>query len=80
MLSKQYGNLKIDVKKQNIDMLSMSAHKFYGPKGVGALYVRKRSRICKNSRSAGHQEKNKRAGTENVAGIVGLREGNRISL
>lgn len=80
MQCKQYGNIKIDVKKQNVDMLSMSAHKFYGPKGVGALYVRKRNRVCKNSRPVGHQEKNKRAGTENVAGIVGLRQGNRISI
>ena len=65
------GNIKIDVEKMNIDMLSMSAHKFYGPKGVGALYVRdgiKFDRI----QDGGHQEKNKRAGTENVAGIVGL--------
>lgn len=65
------GNVKIDVDEMNIDLLSMSAHKFYGPKGVGALYVRdgvKFDRI----QDGGHQEKNKRAGTENVAGIVGL--------
>lgn len=65
------GNVKINVEKINIDLLSMSAHKFYGPKGVGALYVKEGidfDRIL----DGGHQEKNKRAGTENVAGIVGL--------
>ena len=65
------GNIKIDVQKQNIDSLSMSAHKFYGPKGVGALYVREGVPFTK-IQDGGHQEKDKRAGTENVAGIVGL--------
>lgn len=65
------GNVKIDVKKMNIDLMSMSAHKFYGPKGVGALYVREGIEF-KRIQDGGHQEKNKRAGTENVAGIVGL--------
>jgi len=65
------GNIKIDVKKMNIDSLSMSAHKFYGPKGVGALYVREGVPFCK-IQDGGHQEKDKRSGTENVAGIVGL--------
>ena len=65
------GNLKIDVKELNLDSLSLSAHKFYGPKGVGALYVKKGVKFNKFI-SGGHQEKNKRAGTENVAGIVGL--------
>ncbi len=65
------GNVKIDVKEQNIDMLSMSAHKFYGPKGVGALYV-KNGINFERIQDGGHQEKNKRAGTENVAGIVGI--------
>lgn len=65
------GNLKIDVKKMNIDALSMSAHKFYGPKGIGALYVKER--INFNSViTGGHQERNKRAGTENVPAIVGM--------
>lgn len=65
------GNIKIDVKEQNIDLLSLSAHKFYGPKGIGALYIRKGIRI-KNLIYGGGQEKGKRAGTENVPGIVGL--------
>ena len=65
------GNVKVDVEKMNIDMLSMSAHKFYGPKGVGALYVRNGIEFDR-IQDGGHQEKNKRAGTENVAGIVGL--------
>lgn len=65
------GNIKIDVQRMNIDSLSMSAHKFYGPKGVGALYVREGVSFTK-IQDGGHQEKDKRAGTENVAGIVGL--------
>lgn len=65
------GNVKIDVDEMNIDLLSMSAHKFYGPKGVGALYVRESIEFDR-IQDGGHQEKNKRAGTENVAGIVGL--------
>lgn len=65
------GNVKIDVKKMNIDALSLSSHKFYGPKGVGALYIRKKFDFHPII-SGGHQEKNKRAGTENVAGIVGM--------
>ena len=65
------GNIQIDVKKMNIDLLSMSGHKFYGPKGIGALYVRKNIDF-KKLQDGGHQEKDKRAGTENVAEIVGL--------
>lgn len=65
------GNVRIDVNKLNIDLLSMSAHKFYGPKGIGALYVRTGVSFDK-IQDGGHQERNKRAGTENVAGIVGL--------
>ncbi len=65
------GNMRIDVQSMNIDSLSMSAHKFYGPKGVGALYVREGVPFTK-MQDGGHQEKDKRAGTENVAGIVGL--------
>jgi len=65
------GSLRIDVKELNIGSLSMSAHKFYGPKGIGVLYVRKNIKFQKIM-NGGHQERNKRAGTENVAGIVGL--------
>lgn len=65
------GNVPIDVKKMGIDMLSISGHKIYGPKGIGALYVRKGINFNRYI-DGGHQEKGKRAGTENVAGIVGL--------
>ena len=65
------GNIRIDVQEMYIDSLSMSAHKFYGPKGIGALYVRDKVTFSK-MQDGGHQEKDKRAGTENVAGIVGL--------
>lgn len=65
------GNVKIDVNEYGIDLLSMSAHKFYGPKGVGVLYV-KNGIEFKKIQDGGHQERDKRAGTENVAGIVGL--------
>lgn len=67
------GNVKIDVNRMNIDLLSMSAHKFYGPKGIGALYVREGVEF-ERIQDGGHQERNKRAGTENVAEIVGLGE------
>ena len=65
------GAVKIDVEEMNIDLLSMSAHKFHGPKGVGALYVRKGVQI-ENLIHGGAQEFGKRATTENVAGIVGM--------
>lgn len=65
------GNIRINVNELNIDLLSLSAHKFYGPKGVGALYVRNGVEFNK-LQDGGHQEKDKRAGTENVHGIVGL--------
>ena len=65
------GNVKIDVQELNIDALSMSAHKFYGPKGIGALYVKDGIKFNK-LQDGGHQERDKRAGTENVAGIVGI--------
>ena len=71
------GNIRIDVRKSNIDSLSMSAHKFYGPKGVGALYVRSGVNFNRQQ-DGGHQEKEKRSGTENVPGIVGM--GYAISL
>lgn len=65
------GNIKIDVKKMNIDLLTISGHKFYGPKGIGALYANENVKFDK-IQDGGHQEKDKRAGTENVAGIVGI--------
>lgn len=65
------GNIRIDVKEQNIDMLSLSAHKFYGPKGVGALYIKKGVKLI-GIIHGGAQERKRRAGTENVPGIVGL--------
>ncbi len=65
------GHLHIDVKAQNIDMLSLSAHKFHGPKGVGALYVRRGLPLV-NLIDGGAQERGKRAGTENIPGIMGM--------
>jgi len=65
------GNVKIDVKEMNIDLLSLSAHKIHGPKGVGALYIKKGTKIH-NLIHGGAQEKKLRAGTENVPGINGL--------
>lgn len=65
------GNVKIDVKELNIDLMSVTAHKIYGPKGVGALYVRKGVKLFPHIHGGG-QEKGRRAGTENVAGIVGF--------
>lgn len=64
------GNVDINVKELGISALSMSAHKFYGPKGVGVLYVKEGVNF-RRIQDGGHQEKGKRAGTENVAGIVG---------
>lgn len=65
------GNVRIDVRDMNVDLLSMSGHKFYGPKGVGALYVKEGINF-ERIQDGGHQERNKRSGTENVAEIVGL--------
>lgn len=65
------GNVEIDVKAENIDLLSMSSHKFHGPKGVGALYIR-RGVVIPNLIDGGAQERSRRAGTENTAGIVGM--------
>ena len=65
------GNVRIDVKELGIDLMSMSAHKIYGPKGVGALYIRKGVRIS-NYMHGGAQESRKRAGTENLPGVVGF--------
>lgn len=65
------GHINIDVKDMNIDMLSLSAHKFHGPKGVGVLYCKKNI-LLNNLIFGGAQERNRRAGTENLAGIVGM--------
>ncbi len=65
------GNIPIDVQKMDIDMLSLSGHKIYAPKGIGALYVKKGIEF-ERFMDGGHQEKNKRSGTENVAEIVAL--------
>ncbi|MDD1663810.1 MAG: cysteine desulfurase NifS [Methanomicrobiales archaeon] len=65
------GNIPIDVQEMNIDLLSLSAHKFYGPKGAGALFIRRGTRIDPLIHGGG-QEQKRRAGTENLAGIVGL--------
>ena len=65
------GHLPVDVRAQKIDMLSLSAHKFHGPKGVGVLYTRQGLPLT-SLIQGGAQERGKRAGTENVPGIVGM--------
>ena len=65
------GHIEIDVKAMNIDMLSASAHKFNGPRGVGFLYIRRGSKVRRLIEGGG-QERNRRSGTENIAGIVGM--------
>jgi cysteine desulfurase len=72
------GALEVDVRRVPVDLLSINAHKFYGPKGVGALYVRRRTRVT-TMQTGGGQEKGRRTGTENVAGIVGLGVALRIA-
>ncbi len=72
------GNVKIDVKEMNIDMLSLSGHKIGAPKGIGALYVNKNIEF-KNLIDGGYQERDKRAGTENVPGMIGLGEACKIA-
>ena len=65
------GNVPVDVKEMNIDMLSLAGHKIYGPKGIGVLYIKKGIKID-NLIHGGAQERNRRAGTENIASIVGI--------
>jgi cysteine desulfurase len=73
------GILPVDVGALSVDLLSVSAHKRYGPKGVGALYVRKGARLQRIQHGGAH-ERNRRAGTENVPGIVGFGEALRLAL
>ncbi|HNZ41012.1 MAG TPA: aminotransferase class V-fold PLP-dependent enzyme, partial [Clostridia bacterium] len=73
------GAIPIDVKALNIDLMSVSAHKFHGPKGVGALYIR-RGIVIDNLLHGGGQERTRRAATENVCGIVGLAEALKLSV
>ena len=72
------GHIPVDVEDMNIDLLSMSAHKFNGPKGIGALYIKKGVKID-NLIHGGGQEKSKRAGTENVPSIIGMAEALRLA-
>ena len=75
--AQSFGKIPIDVKEMNIDLLSVSAHKMYGPKGVGGLYIKKGTKIEPLLHGGGHEFK-KRASTVNVAGTVGFAEAARI--
>lgn len=68
-----FGQLKIDVQKLNVDLLSASAHKIYGPKGVGMLYIKKGTKLIPQN-NGGTQERNRRGGTENIPGIMGFKK------
>ena len=72
-----FGKIGVDVRRLGVDLLTISAHKIYGPKGVGALYVRRGTNLVPFLHG-GHQERNLRAGTENTAGIVGFGEAVRV--
>ena len=73
------GNVPVNVQEDNVDLLSLTAHKFHGPKGCGALYIRRGVRV-KSLIEGGAQERSRRAGTENVAGIVGLSKALEIAI
>ncbi len=73
------GKIKIDVQDLNVDLLTISGHKLYGPKGIGALYVKRGTRLVPLIHG-GHHERNRRGGTENVAGIVGMGKAAEIAL
>jgi len=72
-----FGKIDLDARRLGVDLLTVSAHKIYGPKGVGALYIRKGANICPFLRG-GRQERGLRAGTENTAGIIGFGEAVRV--
>ena len=72
-----FGKIDVDARKLGVDFLTVSAHKLYGPKGIGALYIRRGANICPFIRG-GRQERGLRAGTENTAGIVGFGEAVRV--
>jgi cysteine desulfurase len=74
-----FGKIDLDARKLGVDFLTVSAHKIYGPKGVGALYIRRGANICPFVRG-GRQERGLRAGTENTAGIIGFGEAVRVLL